>query len=66
MNKELMDKVRALVSKMVAVVDAHDAGQVEIAGEIIPIDDQVKINMKQTFNALRVDVIKALNDVKLN
>ena len=64
-NAELIDKARVLLSQMVEIVTSHDLGQVSIAGEVIAIDNQTKNNMKQSFNAKRTDLIKALNAVDL-
>ena len=66
MNKEAMSKARMFVAQMIDIVDAVEMGYATVAGEQIPIDNQVKNNMKQSFNAKRVDLIKALNDVKFN
>ncbi len=64
-SKELMSKARTLVAQMIDIVDANETGFAVIAGEQIPIDNQVKHNLKLSYNAKRADLIKALNDVVL-
>lgn len=64
-NAELIQKAQGLLVKMAKLVEAHSFGKIEIAEEVVPIDAQTKNSMKQRFNAYRVDVIKALNDVNL-
>ena len=62
-NEKKLQRAAKLVSKMIRLEQVWRAGQIDIDGEIITLDQALKTKLKQKFAAHRTECINALNSI---
>ena len=63
-NMDCIEAAQTTLAKMANLIKAHD-NPILVEDVVIEVGQQVKTELKQAINALKVDVITTINQVKV-